>query len=208
MKKLALLVLLFIGATQVSQSQIKFGIKGGINYNSDSFQDVKDDVLDGAKSKTGFHAGIWLEGDIPVAGLFIRPELVYTQLKNGAMYYPQGKSAGGTEVSYSFRKIDLPVLVGTKVLKIGRIFAGPSFQYILDSEFSLGDLKDVNTDGFSLGLQFGAGVEIGKLGLDIRWERALSDTETKFVNNNIIGGGDVNFDTRVNQIIIGLSYKF
>ncbi|WP_435263121.1 hypothetical protein [Tenacibaculum sp. nBUS_03] len=52
----------------------------------------------------------------------------------------------------------------------------------------------------------GAGVELGKIGLDLRWERAFSDTESKLINSN--GAPNVNFDTRVNQIIIGLSYRF
>ncbi|MBA6155109.1 PorT family protein [Tenacibaculum sp. S7007] len=208
MKKVILIVFLFLGGMQLAQSQIQFGIKGGINYNSDSFQDVKTDVLEGAKSKTGFHAGVWTRIKIPVIGLYLRPELVYTQLSNSATFYPEGKSvnvANKTTTTFDFKKIDIPVLLGKKVFKVAHIFAGPSFQYILNSDFDINDLKEVDSEGFSLGLQFGAGVELGKLGLDVRWERALSDTEMKFVDSN---SSNVNFDTRVNQIILGLSYRF
>ena len=54
-----------------------------------------------------------------------------------------------------------------------------------------------------MGLQFGGGVEFGKLGIDLRWERAFSGIKSKLVSNL----GNVNYDTRINQIIIGLSYK-
>ncbi|WP_369048994.1 porin family protein [Tenacibaculum sp. UWU-22] len=205
MKKLILVCFLLVGVNQMSFGQLQGGIKAGINYNSDSFQDVKNDVFSGAKSKTGYHVGVWLRGKLPLIGLYIRPELVYTQLKNEVVYTPEGES-NSSKTTYDFKKIDLPILLGTKIFGIGNIFAGPSFQYILKSDFDFNDLKELNSDGFSLGLQFGAGIEFGKVGLDLRWERALSDTETKFVDNNT--QGNVNFDTRVNQIILGLSLKF
>ncbi len=202
MKKLALLVLLFIGATQVSFSQIHFGIKGGVNYNSDSFQEVSTDILEGAKSRTGFHAGIWTRIKIPVIGLYVRPELVYTSLKSE--YSPKGVS--NAKATYNFQKIDIPVLLGKKFFKVAHVFVGPSFQYIIDGDFSLETLGNVVTeaDGLTVGMQLGAGVELGKLGLDIRWERAFSDTESKFIS----GSDTTRFDTRVNQIIVGLSYRF
>ena len=207
MKKVILMILLFIGGIQFTQSQIQFGIKGGVNYNSKSISNVSNDILSGAKSKTGFHAGIWLRGKIPIIGLFIQPELVYTQLSNEVIYLP--KSTNPTTTSYEFRKIDIPILLGKKVFGVGRIFAGPSFQYVLDGDFSLSDIKDVKSDGFTLGMQLGAGVDLGKLGLDIRWERGFSDTESSFTRN-IVGNiaNKTTFDTRVNQIIVGLSYKF
>ncbi len=55
---------------------------------------------------------------------------------------------------------------------------GPSFQYILDSDFDINDISNVDADGFTVGLQFGGGVEFGKLGIDVRWERAFSDIES------------------------------
>lgn len=202
MKKAIFILCLLIGGSQLAQSQIQGGLKGGINYNSDSFSDVKDDVFNGAKSKTGFHAGGWLRIKLPATGLYIRPELVYTQLSNEVQYKPTA-----TVTTYNIQKIDVPVLLGFNFLKVGHVFAGPSFQYILDSDFDIEDLKQVDSDGFSVGLQLGAGVELGKLGLDVRWERALSDTEAEFVDSNV-NVGNVNFDTRVNQIIVGLSYRF
>jgi hypothetical protein len=203
MKKIILMMCLAFGFSHISNAQVDFGIKGGINYNSNSIKEVKTDVFDGAKSKTGYHAGIWLRFKLPVVGLYIRPELVYTNLENELTYTPTGTSIA-TGTTYNFQKIDIPVLLGKKIFNIGNIYVGPSFQYIIDSDFGFEDIKDVKGDGFTLGLQFGGGVEFGKLGIDVRWERALSDVESSFVNGK---AENVNFDTRVNQIIIGLSYK-
>lgn len=201
MNKLMVMVFLAFGFSQVSNAQIAFGIKGGINYNSNSIKEVKTDVFSGAKSKTGYHAGIWLRAKIPVLGLYIRPELVYTNLEN-ELTYKNGTSTAKT-TTYSFQKIDIPVLLGKKIFGIGNVYIGPSFQYILSSDFSISDISSVKSNGFTMGLQFGGGIEFGKLGLDIRWERAFSGVESSFLQ----GTASQKFDTRINQIIIGLSLQ-
>lgn len=140
MKKL-LLVLMVALCGQLVSGQVQFGIKAGVNYNSDSFSNVTNDVFSGAKSKTGYHAGVWLRAKF--LGVYVRPELVYTQLKNDVTYSGNPTLPKGT--SYTFSKIDVPVLIGKRVLKVVNIFAGPSFQYITSSDFSLSDITNVKT---------------------------------------------------------------
>lgn len=204
MKKIIFGCFLLFLVTQQSQAQLQFGVKAGINYNSDSFESVSDDVLNGAKTKTGIHTGVWLRAKLPVIGFYIRPELIYTELNNSVNY--DSDFAVPRNTNFKFRKIDVPVLIGKKFLGIGNVFAGPSFQYILSSDFELNDLKEVSTENFSLGIQLGGGVELGRLGFDIRWERGLSKTETVFVDNTI-NDTNFNFDKRVSQIIFGISYR-
>lgn len=200
-KRIILILCLAFGFGQITSAQIAFGVKGGLNYNSNSIKEVSSDVFDGAKSKTGYHAGIWLRFKIPVIGFYLRPELVYTNLANEVSY---NNSIAKTLTTYNFQKIDIPVLFGKKIFGIGNLYAGPSFQYILDSDFGLSEITDVKTDGFTAGIQFGGGIELGKLGIDIRWERAFSGVKSTLRK---ITGDNINFDTRVNQVIIGLSYK-
>jgi len=199
MKKIILMVCLAFAFSQVSNAQIQFGVKGGVNYTMDSFTNIKDNVLSGAKNKAGFHIGTWVRAKLPGVGFYIRPELVYTQLSNDVIYDSES-------TNFKFQKIDIPVLFGKKVFGVGNVFVGPSFQYILGSAFGLADLTKVDSSGFSVGMQLGIGVEFSKFGIDLRYERSLSNVETLFrsVSNN----ADVNFDTRVNQIVLGLSYKF
>ena len=200
-KKIFLILCLAFGFSQIASAQIAFGVKGGLNYNSNSIKEVSSDVFDGAKSKTGHHAGVWLRFKIPVIGFYLRPELVYTNLTNEVSY---NNSIAKAETTYNFQKIDIPVLFGKKIFGIGNLYVGPSFQYILDSNFDFSEITDVKTDGFTAGIQFGGGIEFGKLGIDIRWEKAFSGVESVL---KTIAGDDINFDTRVNQVIIGLSYK-
>jgi hypothetical protein len=205
MKKVFLMMSLAFACSQTSSAQLDFGVKAGLNYNSESIQSVSEDVFTGAESKTGYHAGVWLRFKLPIIGFYLRPEIVYTNLENELLYKIR-ETAPSQTTSYNFQKIDIPVLIGKKFFGIGNVFAGPSFQYILNSDFSLNDISEVDTDGFSVGLQFGAGIELGNLGIDVRWERGLNTVESTFLN--VSTNTNVTFDTRVNQIIIGLSYKF
>jgi len=213
MKKLLLTLALFFALVQISSAQVDFGIKAGINYNSDSFVDVKEDIVSGAKSKTGFHGGIWTRFKLPVVGLYIRPELVYTSLNSELTFGDTTIfTSDAIDVEYKFHKIDVPVLLGKKFLKVAHVFAGPSFQYILSSDLSIKDAAtsaydDLSTDtsGITVGAQFGAGLEFGNFGVDVRWERGFTDVESKLIGDNSL---DLEYDTRVNQIIVGVSLKF
>jgi hypothetical protein len=203
MKKVILIICLVFSFSQTTTAQVDFGLKAGLNYNSESIQGVSEDLFTGAESKTGYHAGIWLRFKLPIIGFYLRPELVYTNLEN-ELLYKITEIAPSQTTSYNFQKIDIPVLIGKKFFGIGNVFAGPSFQYILNSDFSLNNITAADTDGFSVGLQFGAGIELGNLGIDVRWERGLNTVESTFLNAI---SERITFDTRVNQIIIGLSYQ-
>lgn len=213
MKRIFLAIAIVFGTFQISNAQLGFGVKAGINYNSDNFKSVKDDVLSGAKSKTGYHAGIWLKFEM--ADFYIRPELVYTELNTEVNYKPLDVSSSflankGKETNFKLKKIDIPVLLGKQLFGFANVFFGPSFQYIINSEFDIKELEysDISKK-FSVGLQAGAGVEFGNLGIDLRWERGFSDSEMEFLKSNVsTEEGKVKFDNRINQIIIGLSYKF
>lgn len=204
MKKKIFACALFVGLLQSAQAQLDLGIKTGINYNSDSFKDVSDDVLSGAKSKTGIHLGIWLRVKVPIVGLYIRPEISYTELKNTLTYSNSNRFP--TQIGHQFRKIDFPVLIEKKFFTIGNAFFGPSFQYVLSSDFELNDLSQISGDNFSLGIQSGVGIQLGRLALDVRWERALTKIESVFVDSSL-PSNNFNFDSRINQIIFGVSYK-
>lgn len=200
MKKVILIMILAFGFSQISNAQIDFGIKGGVNYSSNSITDASQDVFEGGDNKSGYHAGVWARFNLPI-GFYVRPELVYTNLKNGVTYTGAGNL--NQETSYNFQKIDIPILLGKKFFNVANVFVGPSFQYIINSDFGINDIQDVDANGFTMGFQVGAGVEFGKVGIDVRWEKSFSDIESSFVSNI----GNVTFDTRVDQIVIGLSVQ-
>ncbi len=101
------------------------------------------------------------------------------------------------------KKIDLPVVLGMDILGPLYIFAGPDFQYILNNEFSYDDDdEEVDYNGITMGLHLGVGVQVKRLSLDIRWEKALSSNTFEFVDDNFT------LDARPNQFIFTLGYAF
>lgn len=200
-KTLLVAVFALIGATAWAQSGSGFGVKAGLSYNKNgdlisSVSDGGQDIIEGAEGKAGFHFGFWGKLDFPK--IYLRPELVYSKTKSS--YDVDGESQ-----DYDISKLDLPVLLGYKLIGPLHVFAGPAFQYTLKND--LGDLQveDVKND-FTVGLNAGVGVNLGKVGLDVRYERGFSENEAEFIDNNITTvSGRV--DSRPSQVIFALSLK-
>lgn len=191
MKKLLTILFLAAGLTTYAQSDSGFGIKGGLNFGSTGdFQNEIANNVENPDDKIGYHLGLFAKADLGI--IYLRPELIYTQLNSEY-------SIGDLEV----KKIDLPILVGIYVIGPLHVFAGPSLQYIVDTDFETNtanfDLGDAQDD-FTVGLQVGVGVNIGNLGLDLRYERGLSENEAQFS-----GLSNSRIDTRPEQLIVALS---
>ncbi|WP_111308219.1 outer membrane beta-barrel protein [Confluentibacter sediminis] len=190
-KKTILLALFLVSISSFTfaQSATGFGIKGGLNYNAngDYFESIGSNAKHPDRN-VGYHIGLF--GKIGNQ-IYFKPELVYTSTKSD---YDND--------SFKMQKLDAPLLVGIKVLGPVSVFAGPSFQYILDSDFNGIAINDVKND-FTVGLNFGIGLNINKLGIDLRYERGFSDNEATFIGNN--GIGTSRLDTRPDQLILSLS---
>jgi hypothetical protein len=96
--------------------------------------------------------------------------------------------------------------LGVKVIGPLQVFAGPAFQYILNSKFDDVTIDNIEND-FTVGLNIGAGISFGKFGLDVRYERGFSENEINFINNTQLTLDDDRVDTRPDQIILSLSLK-
>ena len=199
-KSLLLAAFALIGFTAFAQKDSGFGIKAGLNYNQNgdlSFKQVQsagEDLIAGSDGKVGYHVGFYGKFDMPK--IYIRPELIYTKTKSSY------EVDGGTN-NYDVSKIDLPVLLGYKLIGPLHLFAGPAFQYILSNDLEDVELDNLKND-FTIGAHFGVGVTLGNIGLDVRYERGFSKNEAEFIGDNITDiSGRV--DSRPSQIIFGLS---
>lgn len=193
MKKMVITAFLVcIGSlTLHAQNGSGFGIKGGLNYNGngDYFESISSNA-ENPDRNVGYHLGIFGKiGD----KLYFKPELVYSRTKSS---YDND--------DFIMKKFDAPLLVGVKVLGPISVFGGPSLQYIVDTEFDGITLDDVNDD-FTVGLNFGIGLNFNKFGIDLRYERGFNDNEARFFNTNIGVGVDSRIDTRPEQLIVSLS---
>src|SRR5690606_30815831 len=118
LQKLGLLVCVFLGLTFSSKAQNGdgFGIRAGLNYNSNGnyFESIDSNAKNPDRN-IGFHVGLYGKiGD----RFYFKPEVVYTNTKSD-----YGSS------DFKMEKIDAPLLVGAKVIGPLSVFAGPSLQY-------------------------------------------------------------------------------
>lgn len=204
-KTLLVAVCALVSITAFAQSGSGFGIKGGVNYNQNgdlSFVQLvsssSEDIITGSDGKIGYHIGFFGKLDFPK--IYLRPEIIYTKTKSDY-------SANGISTEYDISKLDVPVLLGYKIIGPLSIFAGPAFQYTLNNDLKGLQVEDVEND-FTVGLHMGVGVNLGKIGIDVRYERGFSDNEAAFIGKNITDidiSGRV--DSRPSQIIFGLSLK-
>jgi hypothetical protein len=181
------LVLMFFSLSVFPQSGGGFGIKGGLNYNSNGkyFKDAEA-VWGNPMNNLGYHLGVF--GKINAGPVFLRPELYYTHLESEV-----------NSTVLKTQRLDAPVLIGLNLLgSLVSVFAGPSFHYYMND-----GLRNYDFDAFNSGYQFGVGLNLGKLGLDLRYERVLNE-QTIAIDNVFTGQGDFRFQ----QLLLGLSIKF
>ena len=184
-----ILLLIAIPTTAMAQTATGFGLKAGLNYNGngDYFESVSTNAQNPDKS-VGYHVGLFGKFGTKV---FFKPEAVYTSTKSDYK-----------DADFKMQKLDVPLLVGIKVLGPISVFGGPALQYILDTEFDGISINDVEND-FSVGLNFGIGLNFKKVGIDLRYERGFNTNEAEFINDNI--NIPDRLDTRPDQLILSLS---
>ena len=196
MKKGIFILMLMLSSITFAQSGL--GVTGGVNYGDNgklTYTDVTnagDDVLEGGDRQIGYHLGLFYRKEFN--GFFFRPELLYTRTTSSYVYNLEN-------AEYKISKIDVPVLVGLEILGPVHVFAGPSIQYILNNDFEGAKIGDVQNE-FTIGAQFGAGIQLGGLGLDVRYERGLKENEANFLDAQT---GLRRIDSRPSQIIFSLS---
>lgn len=203
MKKILSIAL--IGFSMFASAQISLAGKANLIFptGSPSWQNIKGTVnqaIEGeGKNNVGFNVGLSLKANLP-ASFFVMPELYYTNFKNEF-------TTENTTFDIKSSRIDLPVLVGHKVLgdMLG-VFVGPVASYNLSKEDTFNDFKENSRDNFTVGYQFGAQVEIKKLILNAKYEGAFSKDSRNFINR--VSGEEIRYDNRPNLFMVGLGYKF
>lgn len=186
---LGLLGLLFwaLPSSSYAQSSGGFGIRGGVNYNSNG-QYFKDAGLAWGSPMDNIGYNLGLFGKANLGPVFIRPELNYTQIRSEI-----------NEEIFRTQILDAPLLIGVNVLgPIFSVFAGPAMHYYIQDE-----LRPFDFDKWNAGYQFGIGLNFGNLGIDLRYQRILNG-QTIEIDDVFTGAGDFKFQ----HLTLGLSIKF
>ena len=190
MKKILFTAALLLSFT-FSYSQFHLGVMAG--YNSSLTLSNLGNVTNGTYNLTNvgneiwndFHAGLFAR--IPFGKvIYVQPEVLYSiQKKNFTLGLPDVLS-GGKNITVdrlaSFSTVDVPILVGAKLLDLKivnlRAFAGPmlrfdagsslSFQNVTGGTFDTSKLVN-EVQKANLGLEAGIGVDVLMFALDLRY---------------------------------------
>jgi len=146
------------------QAQLRFGVKGGLNFASVHFN---DDLVK-ADNVTGFHIGPTAELMVPLLGIGFDASLLYSQK---------------VEQNY----IEVPVNVKWKIglpLVKGYLAAGPYIEFRLGDKIldGLGNIQEQwESKSFGAGLNFGAGVEVfNHLNIGFNYGLGLTNNYSEF----------------------------
>lgn len=199
MKKLILTAIVGLSTNFAMAQNINFGIKGGAVFNTDKgevWSDAGNIFKRDGKAATGFQAGALAR--VSLAGIYIQPELLYTQFKNEY-------DVDGQKLDVTKKRMDIPVNVGKRFLGIGHIQAGPVFSYYFDDKLSVKDFTTAKQDEFNVGMQIGAGVEVSKLLFDLRYEFGLGKIGSDIANSN---GRQFQTENRPQMLNLSVAYLF
>ena len=183
------LVLLFFSLILYSYSYAQdytIGVRGGLNYFSigdinsrgGSIEIGKPDELFTPNKEMGTQFGVFF--NVLFGKVYLQPELNYVSSKNNYSF-PLKTSAWKTS------KIDIPLLVGYKIVEPVSIYLGPSLniynETILDgvqvTPYSDGG-PDLEKTTFHINI--GVMAKYGRFGLDLRYEIGLEETKEELLD--------------------------
>ena len=198
MKKIILTIVIcsiFTGfASAQTLPNFEFGVKGGINYATFPQSGIFNN-----SNQAGYVGGLWAR--FGALGFNFQPELYLTG-KDVKVSYTDNNQVYTNKAQLT--SLDLPLLFGGKVGALGlgaRFYTGPVISFALNKDQTFSDatqdLGKLNFKNQNYAWQFGAGVDIQSLSIDLRYEAGL----------NKVAYGDDNSHTRLNLFNLTLAYK-
>ncbi len=175
MKKYLLITALLITACISAQAQFSLGVKGGVNYSTVSADNLNSSGV------AGYEVGAFARLG---GGLYLQPELYLSS--SGGKFNSNDNTVTG---NVHFTNLNVPLLVG---LKFGpknlnfRIMGGPIYTSILSQSENFNQNLNTAYNDFgkyknsTIGYQAGAGVDIGSITADLRYEGNLTDINSNY----------------------------
>lgn len=177
MKRIILSMVFLTTCWLTTQAQtFNLGLKAGVNLAK-----INGDFAS-EENRLGYQVGAWAR--IGGQSFYFQPEAYFGS--KGNKFIRVTTDNGNTvsaEGKVRFTTFDIPLLFGTKfgANKLNfRVMAGPVVSFVLDKNNSFDSAYDQATDfknykNQAIGLQAGAGVDVGNISVDLRYEAGLSN---------------------------------
>ncbi|SDB94118.1 porin family protein [Williamwhitmania taraxaci] len=209
MKRLFLSICALVFMISVANAQLfKFGIKAGVSSSRIKFDTktlnngTNDYEIKSGDALVGMHFGF--VSRVQLLGLFVQPELYFSST-GGDVKIKNITANTETIKKQKFSRIDIPVLVGWK-FGPARVGVGPVASIIIADKAVLKEYTgyEEQFNKATFGYQVGVGLDLWKLGVDLRYEGSLS----KLGDGVKIGGQTRSFDSRNSQVLASVSLYF
>jgi len=199
MKKILLILTICLFFAGIASAQVlpsfQFGVKGGVNLAA--FPQIG---IFNNSNQAGYVGGLWAR--FGALGFNFQPE-VYLTGKDVNVSYTDNSQVYTNKVR--FTSLDVPLLFGGKVGAFGlggRFYTGPVVSFAINKDQTLSDAAhDAGTLDFknqNYAWQFGAGLDIKQLSIDLRYEAGL---------DKVAYGPEADSHTRINLFNLTLAYK-
>lgn len=173
MKKFILALMFLVPSIGIlAQPVLDFGIKAGVNNSKVTFNTSEFSSESIVKTHIGAFARVGF------GNIYLQPEAYF--IAKGGEVLESGQSASERVTRFDYNNIDVPLLLGVKVLDGDRsnlrIMAGPVFSIMASKDID-------NHDNFSkqylkdhyFGYQYGVGVDFLNFFLDARMEHGANN---------------------------------
>jgi hypothetical protein len=196
MKKLVLVLLVFLGSLTAHAQKNGFGLKGGLSSTQVNFEGGQ---LVPSDAQMGYHLGVFAR--LGGVGFFVQPEVLFTQTSGQFLEISSLSSIPPINYEAKFNRLDIPVMAGFRMLKIIRVMAGPIASFNINSSLENAGktVQNIDFKQATLGYQTGVGVDLGNLTFEGKYEGGLS----KFTENV----GSYTTDNRINQWVLSVGFK-
>ena len=207
MRKLILAIVLVFSSMSLSAQSFKWGAKVNVGSPDVSLDDLKNlsepgnsvDELLITDPKLNLQLGLFAR--IQLLGFYIQPEAMFSNSKSELKF----EDVTG---EVKLNKLDLPVMVGKRFLKIFRVNAGPVFSLKLSQDIknvkNTSDEIIANYKNATVGLQYGIGLDISMITVDLRVEKGLQSISDELK----IAGKSFSADQRLDQVMLAVGIKF
>ena len=223
MKKLFLSTLLLALSFGLSAQSFSWGAKFNVGSPNLKIKDIQNlqnnqngeniaELLDDTDAVLTYQLGLFTR--FMFAGIYVQPEAMFSSSKTEMTFENiidgNGNTNNNVVGEMKLNKLDVPVMIGKRFMKILRINAGPVFSYILSQNIGQSGTKEawneINAEykNATVGLQYGIGIDIAMINIDLRVEKGFQAIS----ENLTIGETSFAADQRLEQIMLSLGIKF
>jgi hypothetical protein len=204
---LGLLFVISLLAVAPAQAQLKFGVKAGTNLTGSpsNIKNIEDLKGLSAEGTTGFFVGPMAKFTIPVLGLGLEADVLYSRT---------GTKVAGEEVNKN--SIEIPVYLRydfalplISKVAVPFIAVGPQFGYAFGSTDEMTDWGKYEYKKSNMSLNLGAGaILLSKIQLHVNYNIALGKTSELQGIGGLWEGASSVMDSKTNTWQISAAYLF